>query len=90
MLTTIIILQIINIILNIIQNNKIKMTQAELAQQLTDLNTELAKVNTEVQTKLQELADAIANEGNVSPEVETALNNLKTAIQGVDDLIPDA
>lgn len=64
-------------------------TQAEVAEQITALKSQIEKVSSEVQGKLQELETAINNQGNASPEVEAALGALKTAVQGVDDLIPD-
>ena len=65
------------------------MTQAELTQQLTDLKAQVDKVKTEIQSDLDKLAEAIANQGNVSPEVEAALSDLKASVQSADDLNTD-
>lgn len=65
-------------------------TQAQVAQDLVALKTQLTKVGNEVLGKLAELETALANQGNATPEVEAALAALKTSVQAVDDLIPDA
>lgn len=65
-------------------------TQAQVAADLVTLTGQVTKIKSEVTGKLQELTDAIANQGNASPEVEAALAALKTEVQAVDDLIVDA
>lgn len=64
-------------------------TQAELAQQLTDLGTQLDKVLGEINTEIQKLEDAITAAGSTTPEVDTALASLKAKVQTIDDLNPD-
>ena len=65
-------------------------TQAELAQQLTDLGTQLDKVLGEINAEIQKLEDAIAAAGNSTPEVDAALASLKAKVQTLDDLNADA
>lgn len=65
-------------------------TQQEVANALTALTAQLNKIKTEVSLKLQELADAIANQGNASQEVVDALAAAQDAVKQVDDLNPDA
>lgn len=73
-------------------NNKltnIMATQAQVAADLTALTEQVTKIKGEVTGKLQELADAIAAQGDASPEVETALAALKAEVKAVDDLVAD-
>lgn len=65
-------------------------TQAELAQQLTDLGTQIDKVFGEITAEIQKLEDAIAAAGGTTPEVDAALASLKAKVQTLDDLNPDA
>lgn len=65
-------------------------TQAEDAQVLRDLKTQLAKANDEIQAKIQALIDAAGNAGNVSDELQAAIDDLKPAAQALDDIVPDA
>lgn len=69
--------------------DNIMATQAELAQQLTDVATQVEKTKTEITTKISDLEAAIVAAGNTSPEVDAALASLKSAVQGVDDIVPD-
>ena len=69
---------------------QILMNQTELAAQLSALTEQTKKSFGEISTKLSELDQAIAAQGNVSPEVVAALDNLKAAVQQNDDLIADA
>lgn len=64
-------------------------TQAELAQQLTALGTQVDKAHTEIVQKVSDLEAAIQAAGNVTPEVEAALDALRTKVQVLDDLNPD-
>lgn len=64
-------------------------SQAELAQQLSDLTAQTEKARAEIVGKVASLEEAITNAGNVTPEVEAALASLKAAVQSVDDLNPD-
>ncbi len=83
--------KIVKLLTNLtIKINQIMSTQKEIAEKLTALQAETEKVAAEVKAKLDELAEAIKNQGNASPEVETALANLTTAVAAVDDLIPDS
>lgn len=71
----------------------IMATQAELAEQLNSVTTQIQKIGTEVTTtlqKVQELEDALGNEGEVSPALQTAFDNLKAQVTTVDNLIADA
>ena len=77
-------------------NHKLKMNQAELAQKLGDLGTELTATADQMVKALGEIRTAIENAGNVTPEVETALNSAmavadrqKATAQELDDLNPD-
>lgn len=68
-------------------------TQNELAQQLTDLASQISKIGTETSATLQKVADleaALSNQDNVSPELQAAFDALKQQVQKVDDLVPDA
>ena len=67
--------------------DRISMTQAELAAQLTAAKDQADKAKTEILAKIAALESAL---GTVSPEVEAALAGLKTGVQGLDDIIPDA
>jgi phosphoglycerate dehydrogenase-like enzyme len=78
------------------ENNKIIkllksiiMTQAELAQQLTDVTAQNEKARAEILQKIADLEAAIVAAGNVTPEVEAALSALKTSVQTDDDIVPD-
>lgn len=67
-------------------------TQAEIAQGLTTLTAQVAKVGAESTKTLQKVTDleaALANQDNVSPELQSAFDALKAQVQAVDDLIPD-
>lgn len=78
---------------NNLKLNSIMATQAELAQQLRDLGTELGKIGGETSTLLQKIADLetqIGNLDNVSPELQAAFDAVKQQAQTVDDLVPDA
>lgn len=72
---------------------KIMSTQAEIAQALTDLGVQVAKVGEESKATLQKVADLeaeLAKNPDVSPALQAAFDGLKTQVQKVDDLIPDA
>lgn len=61
------------------------MTQAEAAQKLTQVATQLGKVRAEV----QKLVDAANNEEDISSELQSAIDSVSNAVQGVDDLNAD-
>lgn len=69
---------------------KIMASQAELAQALTDLGTQLDKTQGEIVAEVSKLEDAINAGGATSPEVDAALASLKAKVQSLDDLNPDA
>jgi len=69
--------------------NTMALSHAELAQQLTDVATQVEKSKAEITTKIADLEAAIQNAGNTTQEVDNALAALKTAVQGVDDIVPD-
>ena len=78
------------------ENNKIIkllksiiMTQAELAQQLTDVTAQNEKARAEILQKIADLEAAITAAGNVTPEVEAALTELKASVQTDDDIVAD-
>lgn len=68
---------------------KIVMKNEELAQGLTDLKTQLGKVNTEITGKIAALQAAIDGADNVPDAVVAAFNDLKPAVQQLDDIVPD-
>ena len=68
--------------------NQIMATQAEDAQTLRDLKTQLGKANDEIQAKIQALVDAAAK-ADVTPELQAAIDDLKPAAQQLDDIVPD-
>lgn len=79
--------------LHTIKLNQMALSNAELAQGLTDVSAHVTKIGAETSATLQKVADleaALANQGGISPEVEAAFNALKTQVQVVDDLIQDA
>jgi hypothetical protein len=53
--------------------NQIKMTNQEAVDKLNTANTQLADINTKVDTLL-------ANQGSVSPELETAINGVSDSV----------
>ncbi len=69
---------------------QILMNQTELKEKLEALTSQAQKSNAEIQAKLQELADAIATQGNTSPDVDAALANLTAVVKANDELIADA
>ena len=91
--------------LNIIEKkeDKIMASQAELAQQLRDLSTDLNAKNDQLQKALGELTQKIADliaavqaAGNTTPEVDAAVAalqasdaNVATSAQQLDDIVPD-
>lgn len=71
---------------------KLTMTQAELAAQLTAAKEEVIKVQGETRKLIdlnKTLLDAIANGPAVSPEVKQAADELSAQVKVADDLIPD-
>ncbi len=75
---------------------QIMATQAELAQQLTEIAAQAEKARVEIvaaigalSARVDELEDALNNAGTVSPEVEAALAEVKAAVQTLDELNPD-
>ncbi len=76
------------------QNQRqIMATQKDLADSLTALTTQVAKIGDETAKLIRKIADletALNNVDNVSPEVQTAFDALKAQVQVVDDAVPDA
>jgi chromosome segregation ATPase len=66
--------------------NLIQMTNAELLQLLTDDNTKLEKIITEIQA----LKDSVNTNPAVPQEIVDQVNKLGTNLQTADDLNPDA
>lgn len=62
------------------------MTQEEAIAKLDAQAAQLTKIQTEVQA----LIDAGANQPNITPELEAAINRVGAAIQTVDDQNADA
>jgi chromosome segregation ATPase len=72
---------------------RIMTTQLELAQQLTAIGNQIAKVSAESSATLQKVADleaALTNASNVTPELQAAFDAVKAQVQLVDDLVPDS
>lgn len=68
-------------------------TQSEVAQTLTDLTAQVAKIGDETRTLLDRIADlqeAVDNAGSVDPAVLDALAALQAQVTVVDDLVPDS
>lgn len=71
----------------------IMATQAELAQTLNGLTTQVAKIATESTKSLQLITDLqaqIAAGDTVSTELQASVDALAAQIKTTDDLIPDA
>lgn len=82
--------EIKNLLSLILKNlNKMANTQAQDAQILRDLKTQLARANDEIQAKIQALIDAAAS-APVSDELQAAIDDLKPAAQALDDIVPEA
>lgn len=67
-------------------------TQSEVAQTLTDLTAQVAKIGEETRALLDRIADlqeAVDNAGSVDPAVLDALAALQAQVTVVDDLVPD-
>lgn len=75
------------------QLETIKMTQEELAAELTALNATVQKIGTETAsllTKVTDLEAVIAAGGPVSADVQAALDAVKASAAAVDAAVPDA
>jgi chromosome segregation ATPase len=71
----------------------IMTTQAELAQNLSNVATQVAKIGDETRTLLSRVADltaALEAAGWTTPEVDAALAALQDQVGVVDALVPDA
>lgn len=73
------------------------MTQKELADALTRLETQEAKIAAEQSARfdaqtaaIKDLTDKLNAGGDVTPEVAAALAKLEQTTQALDDTIPDA
>ena len=72
--------------------DQIIMTEAELAQKLTETTAQVQKIGTETQTlidKVAELTELLANGDEVSPEVQAAMDALSAQVGVVDGLVAD-
>ena len=70
--------------------DKIMTTQAELAQQITDLTAQNEKARAEVLAKIADMQAALDAAGSVDPTVLEAFDALKASVQADDDIVPDA
>jgi len=75
----------------------IRMTQAELAEGLLAIQTQVGKVATEQSDRFDALSQTIAEleaiiaaGADATPAVVAALDAVKTSLQALDDTIPDA
>lgn len=84
--TAFLLLLIYNYVLFSNLKQTIIMTNEELAQKLTDLNTQVVKVQSEIQA----LKDLVADTDNVPQSVIDAVNTLGSSIQAADDMDTDA
>ena len=66
--------------------NQIQMTNAELLQLLTDDNTKIEKIITEIQA----LKDSVNSNPDVPQDIVDAVNKIGTNLQAADDLNADA
>ena len=66
--------------------NLIQMTNAELLQLLTDDNTKIEKIITEIQA----LKDSVNSNPDVPQDIVDAVNKIGTNLQAADDLNADA
>lgn len=74
------------------QNQKIIMTQTEMAEKLDGVTTKLVKIGEESKKTLQAVADLkaeLANQENVSPGLQASFDRLEAQATVVDDLVPD-
>ena len=66
-------------------------TQAELAQQITELTAQNDKARAEVLDKIAKLEEAIENsKADVDPAGMEVFGALKSSVQMDDDIVPDA
>ena len=66
----------------------IMATQAELAEQLRTIKTDLDEALGELLSKITALEDALANAGNSTPEVDAAMADVKTIATTLKDIVP--
>jgi hypothetical protein len=69
--------------------DRIMTTQAELAQQITDLTAQNEKARAEVLAKIADMQAAIDAAGTVDQAVLDAFAALKLSVQADDDIVPD-
>lgn len=65
------------------------MNQEELKAALDAATAQAEKNKAELVVKLDELAAAIAAQGQVAPEVQVALDALNSTLKATDDLVAD-
>jgi len=66
----------------------IMATQTELAEQLTEIKTNLTEAFGELSAKITALEEALANAGQTTPEVDAALADVKTIATTLKDIVP--
>jgi len=75
----------------IIKNqNKMALTQEQLAAELKVIKEQNDKARAEVLAKIAALEQAIADAGNTTEAVDIALAELKASVQTDDDIVADA
>lgn len=67
----------------------IQMAFAEITNVLNDLNDQLAKVSDEIFSKIDELQEALENQGVIPEEVHVILDSLKSKVNALDAIVPD-
>ena len=66
----------------------IMATQTELAEQLTEIKTNLTEAFGELSAKITALEEALANAGQTTPEVDAALADVKAIATTLKDIVP--
>jgi len=66
----------------------IMATQTELAEQLTEIKSNLTEAFGELSAKITALEEALANAGQTTPEVDAALADVKTIATTLKDIVP--
>ena len=63
-------------------------TQTELAEQLTEIKSNLTEAFGELSAKITALEEALANAGQTTPEVDAALADVKAIATTLKDIVP--
>ena len=69
---------------------RILMSMTELNARLAGINTQLTKVAGEINTKLDELRDAIDAADDIPADVIATLDELQGKVDSLDSIVPDA